>query len=96
MEIVRELHFLNGNRFDPGEFSCALDCFLELWLEKIDRFMGKRTESYIIRLLSVLSDQYRSFRSEFQSLVSRTVSGQMKFFYTLPVLRGGIWTYNYK
>ena len=96
MEIVREFHFLNGNKFDPGKFSCALDCFLELWLEKIDRFMGKRTESYIIRLLSVLSDQYRSFRSEFQSLVSRAVSGQMKFFYTLHVLRGGIWTYNYK
>ena len=96
MEIVRELHLLNGNRFEPGKFSCALDCFLELWMKKIDRFTGERTESYIIRLLSALSGQYRSLRSEFQSLVSQTVSGQMKFLYTLHVLRGDIWSYNYK
>ena len=38
MEEIRELHFLNLNRFEAVKFSCGIDSFLELWLRKISYF----------------------------------------------------------
>ena len=100
METIRELHFLNANRFESGIFSCVLDCFLELWLRKINDFLGENRESYIIKLLSYLSDKYKTLRSEFQSINyntsrenSRARRADINYFYTLHVLRNDIWTF---
>ena len=38
IEEIRELHLLNSSRFEAGKFSCAIDCFLELWLGKVSYF----------------------------------------------------------
>ena len=35
------VHFINSVRFVPGTFSCAVDCFLEIWLQIIaNQFSG--------------------------------------------------------
>ena len=65
-EEIRELHFLNSSRFEAGKFSCAFECFLELWLRKVSYLLGDCRESYFIRLLSALSSQYSSLRRDYK------------------------------
>ena len=53
IEEIRELHFLNSSRFEAGKFSCAIDCFLELWLGKVSYFWVTK-EKVILSSYSVL------------------------------------------
>ena len=68
MEEIKEFHFLNSSKFKSGTSSCAVDCFLELWLRNVSYFLGDCRESYFIRLLSALSGQYSSLRRDYELL----------------------------
>ena len=91
MESFQELHFINASRFEEGKFSCAVDCFLEIWLRKLSCCFGERTESYLIRLLNSISSQYESLREECRMLGSPTVSSQIQIkAFNLHILRDDI------
>ena len=34
---IRKLHFINSVRDRQGKYSCAIDCFLELWVNVLGR-----------------------------------------------------------
>ena len=48
-------HFLNSCRFLPGTFSCAIDCFLEIWFHCVSRVMPGGTPSHILRMLNAVN-----------------------------------------
>ena len=49
--LINELHFINLSRTAPGFFSCATDCFLEIWLKHISRIFTPTSRIYILDLL---------------------------------------------
>ncbi len=53
------LHFMNAVRIVPGTFSCAVDCFLEVWHTVFNHcFADRCSQSEIINILTQASDLY--------------------------------------
>ena len=48
-------HFLNAVRLQPGKFSCAIDCFLELWHSILRHHFSEPSESRLIMLAQNMS-----------------------------------------
>ena len=84
MTSVRELHFLNFSRIVPGYFSCAFDCFLEIWLRKIYTSFDSDINSVVIALLNQAERSYREIR---------VLQGASSSMLTLHALRSNIWDY---
>ena len=77
---MTSLHFMNNCIVVPGNFSCAIDCFLEIWLRTIDNAFpdsSQYSRSYIIRILRSITGQFRTVRSSIE----------------LPYLRSDVWDY---
>ena len=49
-------HFINACRYIPGEFNCALDCFLEIWLRTLSPLIPDTDSSELIYLLKQLKE----------------------------------------
>ena len=54
------MHFINVCRIQSGYFSCAIDCFLEIWVRILSMHFIGFSRSYIIRLLGSVSRQIKS------------------------------------
>ena len=95
IEEIRELDFLNSSRFEAGQFSCAIDCFLELWLRKVSYFLGDCRESYFVRLLRALSGQCSFLRRDYKLWQDNDsdMSASLVYFYTLHILRSNVFSY---
>ena len=58
MMLIEKLHFLNSSRLVPGKFSCAVDCFLEIWINCIIDLYPDSTASYIIGILKFIFERF--------------------------------------
>ena len=56
--FAQKPHFLNAVKYFPGKFSCAADCFLEVWLRVICHLIPEPGGSEFLRLLHVLRINY--------------------------------------
>ena len=95
IEEIRELDFLNSSRFEAGQFSCAIHCFLELWLRKVSYFLDDCRERFFVRLLSALSGQYCSLRRDYKLWQDNDsdMAASLGYFYTLHILRSDVFSY---
>ena len=53
-------HFINACRYIPGEFNCALDCFLEIWLRILSPLIPDTGTSELIYLLKQTERAYNA------------------------------------
>ena len=94
IERSEELHFMNASTFEAGKFSCAVDCFLELWLRKVSVSFEGFSQSYIIRLLSSLRNHYITKREECRQCPLSSLSGLIHHAsLQLHYIREDIWSY---
>ena len=91
MRHITELHFQNSARIVPGSFSCAVDCFLEIWFRKISPYIGLCDRGTFSYLLNEKATQYLLLGEQFK----RDSSHKHKriFLHELQGLRSGIWEF---
>ena len=62
--LTQKFHFLNACRVYSGRFSCAVDCFLEIWIHTVSGFYSdSHFSSYVLGLLQYISSQFRIYES---------------------------------
>ena len=58
--LTQKPHFINACRYILGEFSCALDCFLEIWLRILSPLTPDTGTSELIYLLKQTERTYNA------------------------------------
>ena len=72
-------HFMNASRFLPGKFSCAIDCFLEVWIHSLSALFPASSTSLVLGILKYVYTQYMVLKT------NRATA------YELHLLRSDIW-----
>ena len=92
---TNELHFINFSRTAPGFFSCAIDCFLEIWLGHISRIFTSASRIYILGLLKQAERQYFLLRERSYNINNSIVnpSLSMNTVQALNSITFDIWEY---
>ena len=89
------LHFMNCSRTAPGFFSCAVDCFLEIWLRKISHMFPICSRSYIVGLLKQSEREYFLLKERIDnnSLFASPHSMTLNMIQELNRIRFDVWEY---
>ena len=61
-------HFINACGYEPGKFSCALDCFLEIWLRILSPLIPDTGTSELIYLLKQTKRAYNAIWYTYMNL----------------------------
>ena len=81
-------HFINACRYIPGEFSCALDCFLEIWLRILSPLIPDTDTSELIYLLKQTERAYNAIWYLYMNLPMSVNTG-----YQLHLVRERVWSF---
>ena len=62
LALIQKPHFMNASRYYEGTFSCAVDCFLEVWIHVLSDCIPQEENQLILLLknIKVLYEQYVS------------------------------------